>query len=589
VGATSTTAASHTESRLAPGYKLDRYELLCAIAEGGMASVWIARQRGKHGFEKLVALKTILPKFASDMRFQQMFLDEARIASRIEHPNVAQIFDLGEEHEVLYLAMEYVDGDAFSKLRRACQKKGVFIPPGIALRVFSDACGGLHEAHELRADGKSLEIVHRDISPHNVLVSTKGVVKLIDFGVAKARDRMAGETAVGVLKGKIQYMAPEQALGRRVDRRADVWAVGASLYHVLVGKAPFEADNTVETLHILASGRPPAPMPDTVHPSVAAIVQRALTHDPERRFATAAEMRDAMESALLDMRARTTTGDVAAFVTEYFAERMAQRHKAIEIALVAAVERKRVEEVLKPTKERGTFATSASGLGASQSEPGVESITLGPDDAKTTVSPASSPKLPAVPPPPPTLRMLPPPPKTPRVPLMQSAPHAALSQPAAGVYVAPSDASLPELPPVRSRAPLLVVVGVVGLAIAIGAIALVVAAKRVPHGRAAASATTRQSPVAVAPPVISATSGGAQPVAASTSSGEGTGAIPVVSLSALPKANDSPAPTGPVATTTVIAAGTGTGTTAAIAGTASAKPTASQAAPKKPRPIDDGF
>ena len=153
-----------------------------------MASVWVARQRGKHGFEKLVALKTILPKFAADVRFQEMFLDEARIASRIEHLNVAQIFDLGEEHEVLYLAMEYVDGDSLSKLNRACQRGGIKIPPNILLRVLADTCAGLHEAHELKdATGRPLEIVHRDVSPHNILVSTKGIAKLIDFGIAKAR------------------------------------------------------------------------------------------------------------------------------------------------------------------------------------------------------------------------------------------------------------------------------------------------------------------------------------------------------------------------------------------------------------------
>src|SRR5487761_2463389 len=147
---------------LAPGYKLDRYELLCPIAEGGMASVWVARQRGKHGFEKLVAIKTILPAFATDPRFQEMFLDEARIASRIEHPNVTQILDLGEEHEVLYLAMEYVDGDALSRLNHACLKEGMKIPPGILLRVLADTCAGLHEAHEMMdSSGMPLEVVHR--------------------------------------------------------------------------------------------------------------------------------------------------------------------------------------------------------------------------------------------------------------------------------------------------------------------------------------------------------------------------------------------------------------------------------------------
>src|SRR5207302_1461891 len=123
-----------------PGYKLDRYELLCPIAEGGMASVWVARLQGKHGFEKLVAVKTILPRFASDLRFQHMFLDEARLASRIEHTNVAQILDLGEENDVLYLVMEWVDGDAVSKLQRAVEEKGMRVPAGIALRILADTC-----------------------------------------------------------------------------------------------------------------------------------------------------------------------------------------------------------------------------------------------------------------------------------------------------------------------------------------------------------------------------------------------------------------------------------------------------------------
>src|SRR5258708_2734644 len=207
-----------------------------------MASVWVARHSGQHGFEKLVAIKTILPKFAMDVRFQEMFLDEARIASRIEHFNVAQIFDLGEEHDILYLAMEYVDGDSLSKLNRACQRKGIKIPTGVILRVLADACAGLHEAHELRdPQGHALEIVHRDVSPHNILVSSKGTAKIIDFGIAKARSRMGSDTNSGVLKGKIAYMAPEQALGRDIDRRADAWAIGPVLFHCLPGQPPSEA------------------------------------------------------------------------------------------------------------------------------------------------------------------------------------------------------------------------------------------------------------------------------------------------------------------------------------------------------------
>src|SRR3984957_2773548 len=277
----SVTGAAFNASPIAPGYKLDRYELLCPIAEGGMASVWVARKRGKHGFEKLVAIKTILPKYAQDPRFQGMFLDEARIASRIEHLNVAQIFDLGEEHDTLYLAMEYVDGEALSKLNRACMRKNMKIPTGVLMRVLADTCSGLHEAHELKDDGKLLEIVHRDVSPHNILVSSRGIAKLIDFGIAKARSRVGNDTNSGVLKGKIQYMAPEQALGRPVDRRADVWAIGAILYHLLSGRPAYEGDNQLATLHLLGSGRPPVPLPDSVHPSIRAVVRTALAHAPE--------------------------------------------------------------------------------------------------------------------------------------------------------------------------------------------------------------------------------------------------------------------------------------------------------------------
>jgi serine/threonine-protein kinase len=336
-------------SPLTAGFKLDRYELLCPIAEGGMASVWVARQQGKHGFEKLVAVKTILPKFAADLRFQEMFLDEARIASRIEHLNVAQIFDLGEEHEILYLVMEYVDGDALSKLNRVCEKKGVKIPPGVVLRVLSDACSGLHDAHELKdLSGKPLEIVHRDVSPHNILVSTKGIAKLIDFGIAKARSRASADTNSGVLKGKVRYMAPEQATGGAVDRRADLWAVGATLYHLIAGKPPYEGDNQLATLHLLGSGNPPAPLPPSVHPAIAAIVEKALTYDPEGRYATALEMSEALEAAMSAADAITSTADVAEFWAEHMAIRAERRRQAIENALVAAAEAKQSGPAVDP-------------------------------------------------------------------------------------------------------------------------------------------------------------------------------------------------------------------------------------------------
>jgi serine/threonine-protein kinase len=414
-----------------------------------MASVWVARQRGKHGFEKLVAIKTILPKFAADIRFQEMFLDEARIASRIEHLNVAQILDLGEEHEILYLAMEYVDGDALSKLNRACQKKNITIPAGVVLRILSDTCAGLHEAHELKdSAGRTLEIVHRDVSPHNVLVSTRGIAKLIDFGIAKARSRVGTDTNSGVLKGKIQYMAPEQALGRPVDRRADVWAVGSILYHVLAGKPPYEGDNQLATLHLLGSGRPPVPLPPTVHPAVGAVVRKALAHAPENRYETAAELREAIEDAMIEAMVPTTVGDVAAFAAEHMADRAERRRQAIELALAAAAERRRVEDLLKPNSERSSITgqTPASAarpipLQSADSVPGGRDAMTLPEAPMPKASPFDAvAKL------------------TARV--SENPPNA---QSYATLGSAALDASEPVLPPPRSRKGVVVAVAIIGV------------------------------------------------------------------------------------------------------------------------------
>jgi serine/threonine-protein kinase len=323
-----------------------------------MAQVWVARLTAKHGFEKLVAIKAILPKYASDPQFQTMFLDEARIASGIEHANVARTFDLGDEHGVLYLAMEWVDGDALSKLQRALAKKGETIPPGVLLRIVADTCGGLHAAHELRGkNGKALGVVHRDVSPHNILVSSRGEAKLIDFGIAKARDRAIGDTNAGTLKGKVHYMAPEQALGEAVDRRADIWAVGAVLYHGLSGRPPFLGENDLATLHMLASRKAPAPLPMKVPLVIGNIVKRALSDDREKRFATAEEMQAALEQAMVTCRMATTEADVAAFVAQHLADRIAKRREAVDLALAAAEERARVQELLKVSVPDSSVST----------------------------------------------------------------------------------------------------------------------------------------------------------------------------------------------------------------------------------------
>ena len=487
-----------------------------------MASVWVARQRGKHGFEKLVAIKTILPKFAADIRFQEMFLDEARIAARIEHMNVAQILDLGEEHEILYLAMEYVDGDAVSKLNRACQKKGIKIPIGIILRVMSDTCAGLHEAHELKdASGRALEIVHRDVSPHNVLVSTKGIAKLIDFGIAKARSRVGTDTNSGVLKGKIQYMAPEQALGRPVDRRADVWAVGAIIYHLLSGKPPYEGDNQLATLHLLGSGRPPVPLPPGVHPSIAAVVRKALAHAPENRYATAAELREAIEDAMIEAMVPTNLADVAAFSSEHMTERAERRKQAIDIALAAAAERKRVEDLLRPTSER-TSITGQTPHSAPRPVP-LHSADSVPYREDMTVPEAPFPKGA---------------PGTPYDAVARLTARVSETPPNAQSYAtlgsAALDASQPVLPQPKSRkgvVAVLVLLGVAALA-ATGVSFTVFRPKPQPWQSAAGAATTEPTATAPATPPSAA----APPDAPTAAASAGSPGVPTMAASSLPKA-----------------------------------------------------
>jgi serine/threonine-protein kinase len=278
-----------------------------------------------------------------------MFLDEARIASGIEHANVAHILDLGDQHDVLYIVMEWVDGDSLSKLNRAAERRGQRIPLGVVLRILADTCGGLHVAHELTDKlGKTLGVVHRDISPQNILVSARGSAKLIDFGIAKALDRVSGDTGTGLLKGKIQYMAPEQAIGKAVDRRADVWAIGSVLYYLLAGVSPYDGPNQLATLHLLTSGKPPPPLPATVPAAVNALALRAMAHDPEHRIATAAELQRQLEALMLECNVSTTATDVATYVGDQLRERSEARRKAVDLALEAAAERVRMQKLLAP-------------------------------------------------------------------------------------------------------------------------------------------------------------------------------------------------------------------------------------------------
>jgi serine/threonine-protein kinase len=324
------------EAVLRPGYRLDRYELLCPVASGGMAAVWLARLRGKRGFEKLFAIKTIKGEL-NDARFQEMFLDEARIASGIEHPNVAHIIDLGEQDEILYLVMEWVDGESIAKLHKLTQKKNKLIPLGVILRSMADACAGLHAAHELKdAEGNNLGVVHRDVSPHNILMATNGAVKVIDFGVAKAKNRRAGETGEGIVKGKIRFMAPEQVLSKGVDRRADVWAIGVCLHELVLGQLPFDNDSDVEVVRRLMSDEPPPPIPSSVPAPVRELLAHSLVRNPNERFDTCNAMKKVLENAIVKLGLDGGTEDVAEWLRENFGELASKRKEIMTKAVSQA-------------------------------------------------------------------------------------------------------------------------------------------------------------------------------------------------------------------------------------------------------------
>ncbi len=322
------------ETTLRPGYRLDRYELLCPIASGGMASVWLAQLRGKRGFEKLFGIKTIKGELVEDTRFQEMFLDEARIASGIEHPNVAHIVDLGEQDDILYIVMEWVDGESLAKIAKLARKKGKPLPLGVVLRLMADACAGLHAAHELADDkGENLGVVHRDVSPHNILVTSAGSVKVIDFGVAKARNRRAGQTAEGVVKGKIRYMAPEQVRNENVDRRSDVWAIGVCLHELITGVLPFDDGSDIDVVRKLIDEKSTPKLVADVPDEVQELLEHSVVRDPAERFQTAAAMRRAIENAIVKLGVEAHTDDVAEFLKAEMPELEAKRREVVKKAI----------------------------------------------------------------------------------------------------------------------------------------------------------------------------------------------------------------------------------------------------------------
>lgn len=329
----------HMLDDLSAGQVLGRYELLLPIAKGGMASVWAARLRGTRGFQKMVAIKTMLPALVDDLHFERMFLDEASLASQVRHPHVIEILDLGEVDRILYLVMEWVDGEPLNIIMKYAATRGG-IPLTIAVSITAQACRGLHAAHELRDEnGKLVGLVHRDVSPQNVLLTYEGVVKLVDFGVAKATSRASVETEAGQLKGKIAYMSPEQLRGERVDRRTDVFAMGILLYMMTTGTHPFRGDDQAETIRRI-SDDVPVTAPSAIVPGypagLEAVVMQSLAKDASKRYPTANDMLIGLTRALPPSMRPSTDEEVAEFLRALLPDRLEKRKNAIKAALEAA-------------------------------------------------------------------------------------------------------------------------------------------------------------------------------------------------------------------------------------------------------------
>ncbi|NUQ77244.1 MAG: serine/threonine protein kinase, partial [Polyangiaceae bacterium] len=421
-----------TGEQLHPGTVLGRYELLLPIAQGGMATVWAARQKGSRGFSKTVAIKTMLPGLSDDPQFEEMFLDEAGLAAKIQHPNVAQILDLGEENEILYIVMEWVDGEALSTIASASKKGHVALPQTVMLRIISQACAGLHAAHELKDENDRLvDLVHRDVSPQNILVTYDGIVKLVDFGVAKAVGRMS-ETQGGQLKGKVPYMSPEQARGGKVDRRTDIFALGIVLYKLTLGVHPFAGADDLTTLRNIVSRPilPPRAKDPTFSPDLEQVILKCLDKDPDKRYQTMLELDRAIERVLASTGASLVDDEVGAFVRSIVGERGQKRRGAIRDAVKAADERAASAPLLHESNSEVVMTNMTSG---------VSSRTLGPMSQSGTFPPppVSSPSAATIP------------------------PSAATSGPPTAQLLAPV-----EVPMKRSRSGLFLVLG--GLAVAAG-------------------------------------------------------------------------------------------------------------------------
>ncbi len=365
-----------------PGRMLGKYQLIAEIARGGMGVVYLAMVQGPGGFNKLVVVKELKPELVEEPAFLTMFLDEARLAARLSHPNIVQTNEVGNDGDRYFMAMDYLDGRGLDQIRRRSKVAGFGLSVPMHLRVVCDMLAGLDYSHRMTDfDGSPLNIVHRDVSPQNVFVTFDGQVKLLDFGIAKASDSMY-ETHAGVVKGKVSYMSPEQGRGWKVDARADVFSAGVMLWEALTGKRMREGKNEQEKLWALVSNEIPraSEIKPWVPPELDEICARAMAWNRDERYPNAGAMQQDLERYLVSTGMNVTAREVGSCVSELFREDRANTNSVIE----AHIARLRGGTVVR---EKLPIIDVASRSVGSPTPSGERAMTRPPFDPENVTSP----------------------------------------------------------------------------------------------------------------------------------------------------------------------------------------------------------
>jgi serine/threonine protein kinase len=352
------------------GATFGKYEIMRRLALGGMAEIFLARVTGPGGFEKIVVLKRVLSNIADDDKFVEMFLDEARLAATLQHPNIADVYDVGEAEGSPFMAMEFVYGQDSRALRMTTRERREKIPLAVSLAIIHGVASALDYAHARRgADGKPLQLVHRDVSASNIMISYDGAVKLLDFGIARATSHQT-KTVTGTLKGKVPYMSPEQCRGQPLDRRSDLFSLGIVMFELTVGRRPFRGDNDFDVMDKIVHGRAPAPstIVDNYPADLEAIVMKLLEHDPALRYQTAEGMLHDLDAFLAKHRLWISSKSIGKYMRHLFSAKIAAWERA-ESDGVTLGEHLTSTGVTPPSQPSAELVTPTSAIAALPASP----------------------------------------------------------------------------------------------------------------------------------------------------------------------------------------------------------------------------